>query len=115
MQSAAECERTVGLHPHCGECGAWEGRVLNITGHAVLFLQVRGEAEDALLGERAVRVSCAAHAHSEGGIWGNQPADLSWGPAPGGRAWHRLEVSAVYGLGLHEDLHIRPSCGRIEA
>lgn len=113
-QTAVKCKRTIRFHPHCGEFGVWEGRVLNIAGHAVLVLQVGGEAEDAALGECAVWVSCVAHTHSEGVIWGskavNGPADLRWGPATDGRAWHRLVLSAIYDAHIHEDLHIRSSC-----
>lgn len=51
---SCECELTVGFHPHCGEFGVWEGRVLDHAGHAVLVLQVGGEAEDAAQGGGAV-------------------------------------------------------------
>lgn len=49
-----EHELTVGFHPHCGEFGVWEGRVLDHTGHAVFVLYVGGEAEDAAQGGGAV-------------------------------------------------------------
>lgn len=70
-----ECELTVRFHPHCGEFGVREGRVLDHAGHAVLVLQVGGEAEDAAQGGGAVWVSSVTRVHSENIIWGRKAAD----------------------------------------
>ena len=101
------CERelTVGFHPHCGVFGVWEGWVLDHTGHAVLVLEVGGEAEVAAQGGGAVRVSGFSHVHSKRGIWGrkvvDQPADLWRRPAADSGARHRLVVRAVYDLWMN--------------
>lgn len=62
---SCKCELTVRFHPHCGEFGVWESWVLNHTGHAVLVLQVGGEAEDAAQSGRSVRVNSITHIHSK--------------------------------------------------
>lgn len=38
---------TVCFHLYCGDFWVWEGRVFDHAGHAVVVLQVGGEAEDA--------------------------------------------------------------------
>lgn len=84
-------------------------------GHAVLILQVGGEAEGADRGGGPVRVSSVLH-DSKGVIWcreaSDQPDNLRWRPAADGRARHRLIVGAVYRLCRQLDLDIRPSCKR---
>lgn len=89
--------------------------MLDHTGHAVLVLEVGGEAEVAAQGGGAVRVSGFSHVHSKRGIWGrkvvDQPADLRRRLAADSGARHRLVLRAVYGLCAHQDMDIRPNCG----
>lgn len=56
---------TICFHHHCGEFGVSKSWVLDHTGHAVLFLQVGGEAEDAAQGGGSVRVNSITHIHSK--------------------------------------------------
>lgn len=79
---------TVRLHPRCNERAVWEGRVLDHTGHAVVVLQVGGEAEGAVQSGGAVRVKSVVHFDGEKVIWRwkvvDQPADLRLGLAADG-------------------------------
>lgn len=88
--------------------------MLDRTGHAVLVLQVGGEAEDAAHGGGAVGVLHVAHVDSEGvardGDAFHQPADLSRRSARDSGANHRLVVDAVQGLVLQLDQDFRASC-----
>lgn len=90
--------------------------MVNRAGHAVLILQVGGEAEGAGHGGGPVRVSGVVHVDSKGVSWcreaSDQPANLRWRPAADGGARHRLIVGAVYHLCCQLDLDIRPSCKR---
>lgn len=62
----AKCDLTVSFHRHGGDFVLLERRVLDRTGHAVLVLQVGGEAEDAAHGGGSVGVLRVAHVDSEG-------------------------------------------------
>lgn len=62
----AKCDLTVSFHRHGGDFVLLERRVLDRTGHAVLALQVGGEAEDAAHGGGSVGVLRVAHVDSEG-------------------------------------------------